>query len=73
MAEYPRGTVVLVPFPFTDLAGRKRRPALVVSPDGLGGEVRILCVITSRIPRTPSAWDVILEAPSGPMQCYGTG
>ncbi|MEJ7870921.1 MAG: type II toxin-antitoxin system PemK/MazF family toxin [Rubrobacteraceae bacterium] len=55
------GTVVFVPFPFTDLSGRKRRPALVVS-SGFDGEDVILCAITSRVPRTPSAWDVILEA-----------
>ncbi len=58
---YARGTVVFVPFPFTDLSGRKRRPALVVSPDGFDREDLILCAITSRIPRTPSAWEVVLE------------
>lgn len=36
---YPQGSVVLVPFPFTDLSGSKRRPALVVSPDGFDWEV----------------------------------
>lgn len=59
---YARGTVVFVPFPFTDLSGRKRRPALVVSPDGFDGEDLILCAITSRVPRTPSAWEVTIEA-----------
>lgn len=58
---YARGTVVLVPFPFTDLSGRKRRPALVVSPDGFHGEDLILCAITSRVPATSSAWEVVLE------------
>ena len=61
-ADYPRGTVVLVPFPFTDLSGRKRRPALVVSPGGFGDEDVILCAITSRVPATPSAWEVMIEA-----------
>ncbi len=59
---YARGTVVFVPFPFTDLSGRKRRPALVVSPDGFDGEDLILCAITARVPRTPSAWEVTIEA-----------
>ena len=52
----------MVPFPFTDLSGRKRRPALVVSPEGFDGEDLILCAITSQLPRTPSDWEVPLEA-----------
>lgn len=59
---YARGSVVFVPFPFTDLSGRKRRPALVVSPNGFDGEDLILCAITSRVPRTPSPQDVVLES-----------
>ncbi len=60
---YAKGTVVLVPFPFTDLSGRKRRPALVVSPDGFDDEDLVLCAITSGVPATPSsAWDVTIEA-----------
>ena len=37
----------MVPFPFTDLSGRKRRPALVVSPEGFSAEDLILCAVTS--------------------------
>lgn len=64
MAEesYPRATVVMVPFPFTDLSGSKRRPALVVSPEGFSGEDLILCAITSRVPGHLSEWEVLLEA-----------
>lgn len=54
--------MVLVPFPFTDLSGRKRRPALVVSPEGFSEEDLILCAITSQIPRRLSEWEVLLEA-----------
>ena len=42
--------VVVVPFPFTDKAARRRRPALVVSrPDALGARIghSVLAMITS--------------------------
>lgn len=53
--------MVLVPFPFTDLSGRKRRPALVVSPQGFHDEGMILCAITSRIPERLSDREVGLD------------
>jgi mRNA-degrading endonuclease toxin of MazEF toxin-antitoxin module len=59
---YPPGSVVLVPFPFTDLSGRKRRPALVVSPEGFHDEDLILCAITSQVPESLSQWEVPLKA-----------
>jgi mRNA interferase MazF len=45
------GTIVLVRFPFTDLSGDKRRPALVVSCDNFGHSDLIVCFITS-VPRS---------------------
>ncbi len=41
-----KGDVVVLPFPFSDLSGAKRRPALVVAE--WGGEDVMLCQITSR-------------------------
>ncbi len=46
MAGPVKGDVVVVPFPFTDLSGAKRRPALVVAE--LDGGDAILCQITSQ-------------------------
>ena len=46
MAEFVKGDVVVIPFPFSDLSGNKRRPALVLA--ALPGEDIILCQITSR-------------------------
>ncbi len=54
--------VVLVPFPFTNLSGSKRRPALVVSPEGFHEEDLILCAITSQIPHRLPEQEVLLEA-----------
>lgn len=46
MAKFVRGDVVVVPFPFSDIAQAKRRPALVIST--LEGDDLILCQITSQ-------------------------
>lgn len=46
MAEFIKGDVVVVPFPFSDLTQAKRRPALVVAE--LTGDDFILCQITSQ-------------------------
>ncbi len=42
--------IVLVPFPFTDLSTKKKRPALVISPDyhNKGSEI-VIAFITSNI------------------------
>ena len=47
MRMIQRGTVVLTPFPFTDLQGQKIRPAVVVSPTGRGGGDVIVAFISS--------------------------
>lgn len=45
------GSIVLARFPFTDLSGDKRRPALVVSRDNHRRADLVVCFITS-VPRT---------------------
>ncbi len=51
MTTYSRGDVVLVPFPFAELTGTKRRPALVVSSDEYIRHNRMVVIaqITSKI------------------------
>jgi mRNA interferase MazF len=44
---YKKGTIVLVPFPFTDLSGNKVRPALIIS-NGKSSEDVIVVFITSQ-------------------------
>ncbi len=46
MERFIKGDIVVIPFPFSDLSGAKRRPALVVTD--LKGEDLILCQITSK-------------------------
>lgn len=53
---------MLVPFPFTDLTGRKQRPALVVSPSSVHPDDAILCAITSQVPSSLSGWELPLGA-----------
>jgi len=46
LAEFIKGDIVVVPFPFSDLTQSKRRPALVITV--LEGDDIILCQITSQ-------------------------
>ena len=45
MERFVKGDVVVVPFPFSDLSGSKRRPALVLTD--LRGDDIMICQITS--------------------------
>lgn len=54
MGATPRfsfGDVVLVPFPFTDQSGTKKRPAVVVSSSGYNAQRRdiVIMAITSQV------------------------
>lgn len=55
------GSIVLVPFPFTDLTSAKVRPALVISKSDPAGRDVIVCFITSQ-PKTPAPSDLPLAA-----------
>ncbi len=46
MERFIKGDVVVIPFPFSDLKGAKRRPTLVIA--NLKGKDLILCQITSK-------------------------
>ena len=53
MGSLAVGSVVLVNFPFANLKGYKKRPALVLAPSSL--DTVILCQITSRrLPNVPA-------------------
>ena len=57
------GDVVLVPFPFTDQSGTKKRPAVVVSSHGYNLNRRdiVIMAITSQV-RTPLGYGEALVA-----------
>jgi mRNA interferase MazF len=47
---YDQRDIVLIPFPYTDLTGSKKRPALIISNINLNKtEDRICCLVTSNI------------------------
>jgi len=46
MGKFVKGDVVIIPFPFTDLSGNKKRPAFVLAD--LEGDDIIVCQITSK-------------------------
>ncbi len=45
MERFVKGDIVVLPFPFSDLSGTKRRPALVIKH--FSGDDIILCQITA--------------------------
>ena len=68
-SRFSFGDVVLVPFPFTDQSGTKKRPAVVVSSHGYNASRRdiVIMAITSQV-RTPLGFG---EAMVGDWQGVG--
>jgi mRNA interferase MazF len=68
-SRFSFGDVVLVPFPFTDQSGIKKRPAVVVSSHGYNASRRdiVIMAITSQV-RTPLGFG---EAMVGDWQSAG--
>jgi mRNA interferase MazF len=68
-SRFCSGDVVLVPFPFTDQSGTKKRPAAVVSSAGYNASRRdiVIMAITSQV-RTPLGFG---EAMVGDWQSAG--
>lgn len=60
-----RGDIVLVPFPFTDLAAEKLRPAVIVSPDPQESDI-VIAFISSIVPSGELPMADFLLAPNYP-------
>ncbi len=58
MEKFVKGEIVIVPFPFSDLSGAKKRPAFVLAD--LQGDDIILCQITSQTVKDD--YSVVLRA-----------
>lgn len=60
---YKQGEIVLVPFPYSDLSGSKKRPVLVVSNDFYNASFPdiVVAVITSKTTK-PDAYSLTLES-----------
>lgn len=59
------GSIVLTRFPFTDLSGEKRRPALVVSRGDAASTDLIVCFITSVLRTGPYMATIAATAGTG--------
>lgn len=57
---FKKGSIVLIPFPFTDLSGKKLRPALVLSGASPKGDDMIVAFISSRKEKA-GAFSVVLK------------
>ena len=73
MTAYPSFSLVRVPFPFTDRATHKRRPALVLSEPEFqkrGGHLVLAMVTTARNSRWPLDWLIQEREGTGlPKEC----
>jgi mRNA interferase MazF len=62
MMSYSFGDVVLVPFPFTDQTGNKKRPAVVVSSAAYNNSRpdSILMAITGQVKTTQAIGEMVV-------------
>ena len=66
-----QGDVVLVPFPFADLSGRKVRPAVIVSADPQVPELIVAFITSVMTNRSPRGAEVELLRSSPEFQMTG--
>lgn len=62
---YKKGTILLVPFPFTDLSGNKVRPALIISDGKIGTDVIVVFVTSQNKLKERHVVAVSPDSPNG--------
>lgn len=62
---YKKGTIILTPFPFTDLTGNKVRPAVIVSQGKVGNDVVVLFVISKTKSKEKQLVSIVPDAENG--------
>jgi mRNA interferase MazF len=62
---FKKGTLVLVPFPFTDLSGNKVRPALIVSQGKIGNDVVVVFVTSQRKSKEKNLVSIVPDPQNG--------
>lgn len=59
LASFQRGDIIVLPFPFSNATGSKRRPALVLAElPYFGGMDYLVCMITSQNSRDPHSIEI---------------
>jgi mRNA interferase MazF len=68
--RFARGDIVLAAFPFTDLSGNKRRPALIIAAEPNASDAT-LAFISSVVPANLTAYEIVLTPSASDF--YQTG
>jgi mRNA interferase MazF len=62
---YNRGTVVLLPFPFSDLSGAKLRPAVIINPPYPSDDLLVMAVTSVGEGLRPGEFPIRSWRPAG--------
>ncbi len=65
--NYKQGDILLVPYPYTDLTGFKKRPVIIVSNNEYKGSNYIVAKITSVIKRDAYSFSLLEEDINGKL------
>lgn len=62
---YKKGTIVLVPFPFTNLSGNKVRPALIISKGKIGDDIIVVFLTSQNVKKEKHLVSIAPEQKNG--------